>query len=208
VRSRLSHALPLTFKKMPARRSRSENLPVPVELVARRIYLIRGQRVMLDSHLAELYQVPTKSLNLAVRRNIERFPEDFMFQLSEEEFKNLRFQLETSSSSYGGRRYLPYAFTEHGVAMLSAVLRSDRAMRMSIFIVRAFVKFREVLANNKALAQRIEQLTTAVKDHAALFDLVIQDIKNLDQEFTKEIRRLKAPHRRKIRIGFRLPDEK
>ena len=180
--------------------------PVPVELVARRIYVIRGQRVMLDSDLAELYQVPTKSLNLAVRRNIRRFPEDFMFQINEEEFKNLRFQIETSHSGHGGRRYLPYAFTEHGVAMLSAVLHSDLAIDMSIFIVRAFVKLREVLATNKALAQRIDQLTATVKDHAALFDIVIKDIQNLDRKFTKEIGLLKNPRRRKPRMGFHIPD--
>src|SRR5690348_614838 len=103
---------------MAEKKSPTEHLLVPVELVARRIYFIRGQRVMIDSDLAELYQVPTKSLNLAVRRNIDRFPEDFMFQLNEEESKNLRFQIETSSSGYGGRRYLPYAFTEHGVTHL------------------------------------------------------------------------------------------
>jgi phage regulator Rha-like protein len=181
----------------PARRA-----PVSEELVARRIYLIRGRRAMLDSDLAELYQVPTKALNLAVRRNAERFPADFMFRLTPEEFKNLRFQSETSSSGYGGRRYPPYAFTEHGVAMLSAVLRSQRAVQMSILIVRAFVKLRELLATNKALAGRIEQLTGTVKDHAALFDIVVTDIQKLDRKFTRELLRLKAPPRRKSRIGF------
>src|ERR1039458_3546831 len=107
------------------------SLSVPVEIIERRIYLIRGQKVMLDSDLAEIYQVPTKSLNLAVRRNTERFPGDFMFQLSKEEFENLRFKIATSSSGYGGRRYQPYAFTEHGVAMLSSVLKSKRADRKS-----------------------------------------------------------------------------
>src|SRR5438094_8385636 len=100
---------------------KSDALAVRVE---RRILLIRGQKVMLDSDLAKLYQVPTKSLNLAVRRNAERFPEDFMFQLTREEDENLRLQCETSTSAYGGRRYLPYAFTEQGVAMLSSVLTS------------------------------------------------------------------------------------
>ena len=163
---------------------------------------------MLDSDLAELYQVETKALNRAVKRNADRFPEDFMFQLTHKEAKNLRYQIGTSGSGYGGRRYLPFAFTEHGVAMLSAALRSPRAVQMSIFIVRAFVKLREVLATNKALAERIEQITGTVKDHAALFDIVIQDIQKLDQKFSTEIRRLKAPPRRKPRIGFHVPEEK
>ena len=192
---------------MPKRTSPAEQLAVPPELIVRRIYLIRGQKVMLDSDLAELYQVTTGNLNLAVRRNSKRFPEDFMFQLTDEEFNNLRLQFATSSSGYGGRRYLPYAFTEHGVAMLSSILSSDRAVQMSIFIIRAFVKLREVLATHKALAQKIEQVAAAQKDHAALFDIVIKDIQNLETKFTTEIRKLKNPPRRKSRIGFHVPDE-
>jgi ORF6N domain len=98
----------------------AQNLPVSIESIERRIYFIRGQKVMIDSDLAELYQVETKNLNRAVRRNLDRFPNDFMFQLTKEDLDNLRFQTGTSSSGYGGRRYLPYAFTEHGVAMLSS----------------------------------------------------------------------------------------
>ena len=118
----------------------TENLVVPLELIERRIHLIRGQKVMLDSNLAELYQVPTKSLNLSVRRNRDRFPEGFMFQLTKEEAHALRFQIETSNKGRGGRRHLPYAFTEHGVAMLSSVLNSNRAIQVNIVIMRAFVK--------------------------------------------------------------------
>jgi phage regulator Rha-like protein len=139
------------------------SLSVPVEIIERRIYLIRGQKVMLDSDLAEIYQVPTKSLNLAVRRNTERFPGDFMFQLSKEEFENLRFQIATSSSGYGGRRYQPYAFTEHGVAMLSSVLKSKRAVQMNIVIIRAFVKLREMLGTHKDLAHKMEQVETRLR---------------------------------------------
>jgi hypothetical protein len=120
--------------------SAAGGLSVSVELIERRIYVIRGQKVMFDSDLAELYQVTTGNLNLAVRRNAGRFPEDFMFQLTQEEFQNLRLQYASSSFGYGGRRYLPYAFTEHGVAMLSSVLNSERAVQMNILIVRAFVK--------------------------------------------------------------------
>src|SRR5437870_5313363 len=120
-------------------------LPVPVELIQRRIYLVRGEKVMLDADLAELYKVPTKSLNLAVSRNADRFPADFMFQLAPAEFDNLRHQNETSS--WGGRRYAPLAFTEHGVAMLSSVLNSKRAVQMNIVIIRAFRNLREMLAS-------------------------------------------------------------
>lgn len=171
---------------MPTTRSSAGDLPVPAEVIERRIYVIRGQKVMLDSDLAELYGVPTKGLNLSVRRNSERFPADFMFQLSEEEFRNLRFQFETSSSGYGGRRYPPYAFTEHGVAMLSSVLKSKRAVQMNILIIRAFVKLRELLATHKELARRIEKIETGQKEqariqqqHASILVSVIQDIQKL-----------------------------
>src|ERR1700730_9806367 len=136
---------------MPDKKSPTERLPVPVELVERRIYLIRGQKVMLDADLAELYQVETKTLNRQVKRNADRFPEDFMFQLTAEEAESLRYQIGTSNEGRGGRRYLPYAFTEHGVAMLSSVLKSPRAVQMNILIIRAFVKLRELLANHKDL---------------------------------------------------------
>jgi peptidoglycan/xylan/chitin deacetylase (PgdA/CDA1 family) len=124
---------------------------VPVELVARRIYIIRGQRVILDSDLAELYQVETKTLNQAVRRNPDRFPQDYMFQLSGEEATALRSQIVTLEKGRGRySKYAPLAFTEHGVAMLSSVLKSQRAVQMSILIVRAFVNLRELLATNSA----------------------------------------------------------
>src|SRR6266487_3095454 len=115
----------------------SDALAVQVE---RRIFLVRGQKVMLDTDLAELYRVPTKSLNLAVKRNADRFPEDFMFQLTDDEAAGLRFHFETSKRGRGGRRYLPYAFTEQGVAMLSSVLRSSRAVQVNIAIMRTFVR--------------------------------------------------------------------
>jgi hypothetical protein len=197
------------------------SLPVPVELVARRIYLIRAQRVMIDSDLAALYGVPTKALNQAVKRNAGRFPGDFMFQLTKDETDALRSQLVTldlrlqnetsnwrsqivtsNSDAKMGLRRPPYAFTELGVAMLSSVLNSERAVQMNITIMRAFVKLREIVATNKALAQRIDQIASTVKDHSALFDIVIQDIEKLDQKFTKEMRRLKAPRRRNPRFGF------
>ena len=114
---------------------------------------------MIDSDLAGLYEVPTKSLNLAVRRNMRRFPEDFMFRLTPEEVENLRFQIETSSlrGKHGGRRYMPYAFTEQGVAMLSSVLKSERAADVNVSIMRTFVRLRHALASNEELARKVAQ---------------------------------------------------
>jgi len=115
---------------------------LPVRLIENRILLVRAEKVMLDEDLAELYQVPTKRLNEAVRRNRNRFPEDFMFRLTSEEAHALRSQIATSNSGRGGRRYLPYAFTEQGIAMLSSVLSSERAIEVNIAIMRAFVRLR------------------------------------------------------------------
>ncbi len=132
----------------------SDALAVQVE---RRIFLVRGQKVMLDTDLAELYRVPTKSLNLAVKRNADRFPEDFTFQLTDDEAAGLRFHFETSKRGRGGRRYLPYAFTEQGVAMLSSVLRSPRAVQVNIAIMRTFVRLREMLLSNAELARKLAE---------------------------------------------------
>ncbi|HFK5543532.1 TPA: ORF6N domain-containing protein [Elizabethkingia anophelis] len=122
------------------------------------IYTIRGKQVMLDSDLASLYQVETKNLNKAVKRNIERFPASFCFQLTEDETQNLRFQFGTSSLNYGGRRYLPYAFTEQGVAMASAILRSDIAVKVSVEIMEAFVEMRGMLISNASLFHRLDNI--------------------------------------------------
>ena len=124
-------------------------LMFPEEVVINKIYLIRGQKVMLDSYLAELYRVETKRLNEQVKRNISRFPEDFMFQLTESEFKNLKSQIATSS--WGGRRKPPFCFTEHGVLMLSSILNSERAIKVNIQIMRIFTKIRETLNDNLSL---------------------------------------------------------
>ena len=140
-----------------------ERLSVPIELIERRIYLIRGQKVMLDSELAGLYRVTTGNLNLAVRRNVKRFPADFMFQLTKGEHNALLLQIARAKNGRGGRRTPAYAFTEHGVAMLSSVLNSERAVQMNILIVRAFVKVRELLASHKDLAERVERLEGAQK---------------------------------------------
>lgn len=177
-------------------------LPVPMEFVSRRIYVIRDQKVMIDSDLAELYQVETFRLNEAVKRNPKRFPEDFMFQLTAAETHALTSQFAMSKVGRGGRRTLPYAFTEHGVAMLSSVLKSDRAVQMNIVIVHAFVKLREVLATHKDLARKVEELARTQKDHAAVLSIVVKDIEDLETKVLNQFRKLREPRRRKPRIGF------
>jgi hypothetical protein len=151
---------------------------VTSESIERSILLIRGHKVILDEDLAALYQVGTKALNRAVGRNRNRFPEDFMFQLTREEFANLRYQSGTSSvtpNAWGGRRYPPYAFTEQGVAMLSSVLRSERAVQVNIEIMRAFVRLREMLASNRELARRLDELEQRYDaQFKAVFDAIRQ----------------------------------
>lgn len=139
---------------------------IPVERVTNAILLLRGQRVMLDAELAALYGVETRALVQAVRRNAERFPSDFMFQLTNEEFADLRSQA-VISSGHGGRRHAPYAFTEQGVAMLSSVLRSQRAVQVNIAIMRAFVRLREMLASHAELARKLDELERRYDDQFA-----------------------------------------
>jgi hypothetical protein len=146
--------------------------------VERKILFLRGERVLLDADLAVLYGVETRVLVRAVKRNLSRFPADFMFQLTTEELAILRSQIGISSSSHGGRRYAPYAFTEHGVAMLSAVLRSPRAVRVSIEIVRAFVRLRAMLAGNAELARKLAALE---RRYDAQFKVVFDAIRELMQ---------------------------
>ena len=147
---------------------------------------------MRDNDLAGLYHVPTKALNLAVKRNVKRFPDDFMFRLTKKEDDSLRFQSETSKPSRGGRRYLPYVFTEHGVAVLSSVLNSDRAVQMNIVIIRAFIKLREVLATHKELAQRLDKLERKYVGHDNELRALFEAIRNL----------VSTPALPKRRIGF------
>ena len=149
---------------------------IPIERIERLILLIRGHKVMLDSDLAELYGVTTKRLNEQVRRNLSRFPEDFMFKLTESEAHPLRSQFATSKGGRGGRRYLPYAFTEQGVAMLSSVLNSGRAIKVNIEIMRAFVRLRQIVASNKELAKRLDDLE---KKYDHQFKIVFDAIRQL-----------------------------
>ncbi|OGR82114.1 MAG: DNA-binding protein [Elusimicrobia bacterium RIFCSPLOWO2_01_FULL_54_10] len=126
--------------------------------IENKIYIIRGHRVMLDSDLAELYDVKTKELNKAVKRNLDRFPSDFMFVLTPSEHESLRCQIGTSNDGRGGRRYLPHTFTEQGVAMLSSVLKSRRAIQINILIMRAFTKLREMISTHKDLQKKIDEM--------------------------------------------------
>ena len=154
-------------------------MTVPVEIVKGKIYLIRGQKVLLDVDLAELYGVEVKVLNQGVKRNADRFPQDFMFQLDEIEYAGLRSQIVTLKSGRGAhRKYLPYVFTEQGVAMLSSVLKSDRAVQVNIAIMRAFVLMRELAASNRELSGKFAELERRVGTHddaiRALFDAIGQ----------------------------------
>ncbi|MBI5675051.1 MAG: ORF6N domain-containing protein [Nitrospirae bacterium] len=173
---------------------------IPVEIIEKKIYLIRGEKVMLDSDLAELYGVAVKVLNQAVKRNISRFPEDFMFQLTMEEDESLRSQIVTLKKGRGEhRKYLPNVFTEQGVAMLSSVLNSERAIQVNVVIMRTFVKLRAFLSANKELAHKLMLLETRIEKH----DDEIKAIFNA-------IRQLMIPTEmpKKKPIGFRREREK
>jgi len=174
---------------MPKRRA------TPPFAVESRILFLRHQRVILDSDIAELYGVTVKILNQQVKRNAARFPSDFLFQLTPKENRFLRSQFVTSKKGRGGRRYLPYAFTEHGAIMAASVLNSERAVQMSIFVVRAFVRLREMLATNQRLAVKIGELERRLDTH----DSVIVDL----IETIKELMTPEEPPRG--RIGFHLP---
>ena len=174
---------------------RSTTLAVSIES---RIVILRGHKVILDSDLAELYGVPAKQLNQQIKRNRERFPADFMFQLTTKEDQILRSQIVTSSRKHGGRRYPPYAFTEHGAIMAATVLNSKRAIEMSVFVVRAFVRMREMLLKNRQLAAKINELDRRLETH----DTAIQDL-------IDAIKELMAPEETsKRKIGFQLPPGK
>jgi len=163
---------------------------VPRERIERTIRVFRGHNVMLDSDLAQLYGVTVGRLNEAIKRNEHRFPSDFMFQLTKLEFEHLKSQIAISSSKWGGRRHAPYAFTEQGVAMLSSVLRSRRAIEANIAIMRTFVRLREMISSNKVLAQRLIDLE---KRYDGQFRAVFEAIRELMDE----------PEPKSLRIGFK-----
>lgn len=148
-------------------------------IIGSRIHTIRGVRVMLDFELAELYEVPTKVLNQAVDRNRERFPEEFAFQLTSQEFMDLKSQIVTSSSSHGGRRKFPWVFTEYGVAMLAGVLRSETAVRVNIEIIRAFVRLRQLLATPGEFLAQLQKLTESVELHDDQIKKIVEVLRQL-----------------------------
>ncbi len=168
----------------------------PVETIERRIFSLRGHKVMIDSDLAEVYGVGTKVLNQAVRRNRRRFPDDFMFRLTASEVGSLRSQIVTSKRGRGGRRYLPYAFTEHGAVMLASILNSSAAIAASIQVVRAFVRLRAILAVHKELARKLDALEQKCDRQ---FKVVFETIRQM-------LEPLPEPRRRPI--GFALPPKK
>ena len=166
-----------------------------IQSIQNRIYELRGERVMLDRDLAALYEVETKSLNLSVKRNIKRFPEDFMFQLTKEEFNSLRFQIETldknlsplrfqieTSKGRGGIRYLPYAFTEQGVAMLCGILNSDKAINMNIAIMRAFVEIRKIALGQNDLKKQLQDIKKRISLHDEQLNGLYDAIENMLDE--------------------------
>lgn len=153
-----------------------ETILIPVERIERVIYLVRGEKVMLDRDLAALYGVPTKVLKQAVKRNLARFPSDFMFVLTAAEFQNWRSQFVTSKADRKGLRYPPMAFTEHGILMLSTVLTSERAIRVNIEIMRAFVKLRQMIASDSQLSRRLEELE---RKYDRQFKVVFETIRQL-----------------------------
>jgi len=170
---------------------------LPDEIIGSKIYVIRNTKVMLDKDLAELYEVTTGNLNKAVKRNIKRFPQDFMFQITKEEFNNLIFQIGTSS--WGGTRSLPYAFTEQGVAMLSGVLSSDRAIFVNIQIMRIFSKMREMLIDNLSIRIEIEEIKKKLHSQDKNIELVFSYLDEL-------IEKQENPKPRR-KIGFNLNDD-
>jgi hypothetical protein len=170
---------------------------LPDEIIGSKIYLIRNTKVMLDKDLAELYGVTTGNLNKAVKRNIKRFPQDFMFQITKEEFNNLIFQFGTSS--WGGTRSLPYAFTEQGVAMLSGILSSEIAIYVNIQIMRIFSKMREILSDNLSIKLEIEEIKKKLQSHDKNIELVFNYLDEL-------IEKQENPKPRR-KIGFNFNDE-
>jgi len=170
-------------------------LAIPDEVLMGKIFLIRSQKIMIDSDLSELYGVETRRLNEQVKRNISRFPEDFMFQLSEDEFTNLKSQIATSS--WGGRRKLPYVFTEHGVLMLSSVLNSDRAIKVNIQIMRIYVRIREMMMLNKDILQRLESIERKLDGQDNQIMIVFEYLNQFEQTKQQKLEQKNRP-----KIGY------
>jgi hypothetical protein len=173
---------------------------LPEESIINKIYVIRGKKVMFDKDLAELYGVETRVLKQQVKRNLERFPDDFMFELSSQEFNNLRSQIVISS--WGGSRYIPMAFTEQGVAMLSSVLNSKQAILVNVQIIRVFTKMRELLVTHKEILQKLEQIEKKDIEQDDKIMLIFEYIKQLERSKQEEFDQHKRP-----KIGFKSPKQ-
>jgi ORF6N domain len=180
---------------------------LPLEAITQRIVVLREQKVLIDADLAQLYGVETRRLNEQVRRNRERFPEDFIFELSPEEFANLKSQFATSS--WGGRRKLPFAFTEHGAIMAATVLNTPRAVEVSVYVVRAFVKLRELVGSHRELARRLADLERATEALAMSHDTLNRNTRAQFKQVFDALRALMAPPDPPKRpIGFVTPEDK
>lgn len=180
-------------------------ISLPIETITQRIFILRDQKVLLDSDLAALYDVPTKRFNEQVKRNLERFPDDFMFQLTQEEYDSLRSQFATLKTGRGQhRKYLPYVFTEHGAIMASMILNSPRATQVSVYVVRAFVTLREMIVSNKDLAQRLDELENKADLIEIKHDTFERNTRVQLKQVVEAIRELSAPPEspKKRRIGF------
>jgi len=180
--------------------AKERKLLIPDELIMNKIYLIRDQKVMLDNDLAELYAVETRRLNEQVKRNFDRFPVDFMFQLNLEEFENLKSQFATSR--WGGRRKLPYAFTEHGVLMLSSVLNSERAIKVNIQVMRIYVRLRQLIILNQDTLSRLEVIENKCIGYDEKIILIFEYLRQLEQA-----RQQQEDQAERKRIGFRQEKE-
>lgn len=183
---------------------------LPLETITQRILVLRGLKVLLDSDLAALYGVPTKRFNEQVKRNLERFPADFMFQLTEEEFAALRSQFATLKTGRGQhRKYLPYVFTEHGAIMASMILNSPRATEVSVYVVRAFVQLREVLTSHRDLAQKLEELENKTEMMSVQHDTFAHNTRVQLKQVFDAIRELMTPPEtpKKRAIGFVTPED-
>ena len=178
----------------------SENnvIVIPEEVIMSKIYLIRGQKVMLDRDLAELYGVETKYLKRQVKRNLLRFPDDFMFELTDQEFKDWRSQFVTSNEDKMGLRYAPYAFTEDGVAQLSTVLSSERAIQVNIQIIRLFSKMRKILLSQKDIIYKLEQLERKDLEQDEKITLIFEYLKQFEQA-----KQMESEQRNRPKIGYK-----
>jgi hypothetical protein len=189
-----------TVENTPAMVSNTDKTEIPDEIITNKIYVIRDIKVMLDEDLAELYNVTTGNLNKAVKRNAARFPEDFIFQLSKKEFSDLLFQI--GRASWGGRRTPPIAFTEQGVAMLSGVLHSERAIKVNIQIMRVFTRMREMLETHKEILKKLDNLERKDIEQDKKIILIFEYLKKLELAKQKELRQQNPK-----RVGFKRKDE-